>query len=115
MEVVRCFEITHKISYFTTDNTGSNDTIITTFYKTILVEYGIRINPKYRQIRYLDHIINLCLYAFLFADNKTALQEILTQIITDEKKDDIYNLLIIKFISLKTKDKRKAKPDNFTK
>ena len=78
MEIVRRFEIAYKVGYFTTDNAGSNDTMITAFYKTILVEYGIRINLKYRQIRYLGYIINLYLYVFLFADNKTALQEILT-------------------------------------
>ncbi len=48
MKVVRRFEIAHKINYFITDNTESNDIIIIAFYKIILIKYGIRINSKYR-------------------------------------------------------------------
>ena len=114
MDIVREFELAHLLGYFTTDNAGSNDTLLETLAKNLLVEYGARINPKKRRIRCLGHIINLSLSAFLFADNKTALEEVLKEAIEEEEDTSICELLIEKLKNLKGLKGRKNNKNDFT-
>jgi len=115
MDIIRQFELAHRIRYFTTDNAGSNDTLLETLAKNLLVEYGAQINPKKRQIRCLGHIINLALSAFLFADNKTALEEVLKEAIEEEEEASVCELLIEKLKHLKgSKGRKNKKKDDFT-
>jgi len=115
MDIVRDFKLVHLVGYFTTDNAGPNDTLLQSLAKNLLVEYGVRINPKKRQIRCLGHIINLSLSAFLFADNKTALEEVLKEAIEEEEGTSVCELLIEKLKTLKgSKGKKNKKKDDFT-
>lgn len=115
MDIVRDFKLAHLIGYFTTDNAGSNDTLLESLAKSLLVEYGVRINPKKRRIRCLGHIINLVLSAFLFADNQTALEEVLEHAIEEEEETLVCELLIEKLRNLKgSKGKKNKKKDDFT-
>lgn len=115
IDILRDFDLAHLVGYFTTDNASPNDTLLESLAKNLLVEYGARINPKKRQIRCLGHIINLSLSAFLFADNKTALEEVLKEAIEEEKETSVCELLIEKLKTLKgSKGKKNKKRDDFT-
>lgn len=113
MDVVREFELAHLVGYFTTDNAGSNSTLLEALSKNLLVEYGSRLNPRKRWIRCLGHIINLSLSAFLFADNKTALDEVLKEAIEEEEEEtSVCELLIERLKALRSsRNKRKKKND----
>ena len=50
MDIIQEFELTHLIGYFTTNNVSSNDTLLKTLAKNLLVKYGAQINPQKRQI-----------------------------------------------------------------
>src|SRR2546423_5903582 len=115
MDIIREFELAHLVGYFTTDNAGSNDTLLETLEKTLLVEYGARFNPKKQHVRCLGHIINLSLSAFLFANNKTALEEALKEAIEGEEETSVCELLIEKLKDLKgSKGRKNKKRDDFT-
>ena len=115
MDIVQEFELAHLVGYFTTDNAGSNDTLLETLAKNLLVEYGARINPKKRRIRCFGHIINLSLSAFLFADNKTALEEVLKEASEEEEETSVCELLIERLKNLKgSKGGKNKKKDDFT-
>ena len=115
MDIIQEFELTHLIGYFTTNNVSSNDTLLKTLAKNLLVKYGAQINPQKRQIWCLSHIINLTLSAFLFTDNKTALKEVLKEIIEEEEEASVCELLIKKLKNIKgLKGRKNKKKDNFT-
>ena len=115
MDIIQEFELTHLIGYFTTNNVSSNDTLLKTLAKNLLVKYGAQINPQKRQIWCLSHIINLTLSAFLFTDNKTALKEVLKEIIEEEEEASVCELLIEKLKNIKgLKGRKNKKKDNFT-
>src|SRR6266480_1610065 len=109
MDIIQEFELAHLIGYFTTNNASSNNTLLETLAKNLLVKYGARINPQKRQIRCLSHIINLTLSTFLFADNKTALEEVLKEIIEEEEEASVCELLIKKLKNIKGLKGRKNK------
>ena len=69
--VIEDYSILNKLGYITGDNHGSNDVLCRLLSK-FLRDQGILWNAKYRRIRCHGHIINLCVQAFLFMDNKEA-------------------------------------------
>ena len=72
--VIYDFEIEQNIGYFQCDNTSSNDTCATALLTYI--EPGLATAPrnlvekKHRRIRYVGHIVNLAVKAFLEASNR---------------------------------------------
>jgi hypothetical protein len=93
------------------DNAGSNGTCLRALSDSVRVEYGIKFDPIKRRIRCLGHIINLSLSAFLFADNKTALREAISQSIEEEGDVTVCELLIERLKETKGK-KTKARGDH---
>ena len=65
------YEIIDKIGYFTLDNASNNNTAIAAITKSL--EFA-RNSPKH-QVRYIGHIINLIVKAFLFREDTNAINE----------------------------------------
>jgi hypothetical protein len=59
--IIGDFELEGKIGYFVSDNIGSNDLAINTFYKELKLK-----NSTARRLKCLGHVINLVIKAFLF-------------------------------------------------
>jgi hypothetical protein len=59
------FELNEKIKYFMSDNVGSNNLAIKTFYKELKLK-----NLIARRLKYFKYIINLAAKAFLFNKKK---------------------------------------------
>jgi hypothetical protein len=91
MEVIRDWDIAHKLSYIVMDNTGNNDTIMTyisegtcfiwrfsvcqlTFIE-LLHSYNISYDSTTYRLRCQGHIINLSVNSFLYVTDKENLEE----------------------------------------
>jgi hypothetical protein len=61
LPVIEDFKLERKIGYFISDNVSSNDLIIKAFYKYFKIK-----NVFTRRLKYLRHVINLAIKAFLF-------------------------------------------------
>jgi hypothetical protein len=46
MDIVRDFKLAYLVSYFTANNIGLNNILLESLVKSLLVEYGARINLK---------------------------------------------------------------------
>ncbi|XP_044714549.1 Ribonuclease H-like protein [Hirsutella rhossiliensis] len=77
--VIEDYGISSLLGYFTGDNHGSND-VLCRLMSSFLESQGIAWNAKHRRIRCHGHVVNLCVQAFLFMDNKEAVLEACRQI-----------------------------------
>ena len=93
MEVLQDFGISHRVGYFTGDSASSNDTLLEALANNLSVEFNIQIPPKQRRVHCLAHIMNLSLFAFLFANDKVTLEKVLKESIEEEGGLKIYELL----------------------
>ena len=77
----------------------------------LYIKYKVKFDSKKRRIRCLGYIINLSLLAFLFADNKEALEEAI-KILIKEEGDVTACKILIKQLK-KIKGKKKKQRDNY--
>ena len=85
---------------------GLNDTCLAALSMTLYIKYKVKFDLKKRRIYYLGYIINLLLSAFLFADNKEALEEAIKILIKEEGDVIVYKILIKRLKEIKGKKKK---------
>ena len=73
LKIVREFEITDRIGYFTIDNAESNDVCLTIFLNTILPD-ATEAEIQERRLRCWGHVLNLAAKAFLFGKDADAFE-----------------------------------------
>lgn len=71
--IIKTYQITEKISYFTLDNASNNDTAVQHIAK-YLHELGQEFNPTQCRLRCFGHIINLTVKAFLWGTDADAFE-----------------------------------------
>jgi len=86
MEIIKKYNLAHRIGYFTGDNDSKNDTCLRQLAEDLSREYDVTFDPVFYRTRCSGHIINLSLQAFLFATSKHALQAAIEQA-QDEAND----------------------------
>jgi hypothetical protein len=70
--ILVAIKVKDRLGFFISDNAASNNTII----RAILGQLRPNIkNPNFKRVRYLGHIINLVIKAFLFGKNTDAFEE----------------------------------------
>jgi len=72
-DIVKTYQITEKIGYFTLDNATNNDTALQ-YISKYLHDLGIEFNPIKRRLRCFGHIINFTVKAFLWGTNSEAFE-----------------------------------------
>jgi len=76
INTLETYGISSQVGYFTSDNASSNDKLLNCLATRLKDTHGIDFDPISRRIRCSGHIINLSLQAFLFANNKEALETV---------------------------------------
>jgi len=72
-DIIKTYQITANIGYFTLDNASNNDTALKYIAKH-LQELGLEFNPTQRRLRCFGHIINLTVKALLWGINTDAFE-----------------------------------------
>lgn len=72
-DIIKTYQITANIGYFTLDNASNNDTALKYIAKH-LQELGLEFNPTQRRLRCFGHIINLTVKALLWGINADAFE-----------------------------------------
>jgi len=72
-DIIKTYQITANIGYFTLDNASYNDTALKYSAKH-LQELGLEFNPTQRRLRCFGHIINLTVKALLWGINTDAFE-----------------------------------------
>ena len=67
-DIVKTYQITEKLGYFTLDNATNNETALQ-YISKYFNELGIEFNPIKRRLRCFGHVINLIVLASLWGTN----------------------------------------------
>lgn len=115
MEIIRKYNLAHRVGYFTGDNDAKNDTCLRQLAVELSEEYSVTFDAVSSRTRCVGHIINLSLQAFLFATSKNALQAAMEQA-QDETTDvtvaeALHDQLHSTTTSQTTRDKRRKRND----
>jgi hypothetical protein len=86
LEVLKEYDITCNLGYFTMDNTLDNDTMMIALSLALCKEFNFKYDPVNYRIRYQGHVINLAVKSFLFVTDKEVLEE--------DTKTNIYNITV---------------------
>jgi len=86
-EVIKEYDIAHKVSCFTSDNHGSNDKLLRILSQHLDEEFNLYYDPIKHRLRCQAHVVNLVVQAFLFSQNPEAADKAIRQAEADEKQE----------------------------